>query len=264
VHVRPPLRGAPALPRRRGLLAARVPVPHLHRRDPVARPPCPPRRRRGTLAQGGPSAPGKARAGCHLPAERAVTTMPTRAPRACGKPGCPNVRPCPLHPASWAEGQRGRAMPPGWAATRERVLVRDRRWCRSCCSAPATEVHHLRPGTEGDEWLVSLCSACHLRATQAQAAAARRAERASAAVPLGARNRTALQRPARQAWAPPRRRGDAGQGPGQASGKANARSALPAAAQRWVGGNPSRGARLSAVIVAARSAPSLTDFGGRS
>jgi hypothetical protein len=65
-------------------------------------------------------------------------------------------------------------MPPGWDATRARILARDGHACRDC-GAPATEVHHERPGVERDDLLVSLCSPCHLARTLAQAQAARRA-----------------------------------------------------------------------------------------
>jgi hypothetical protein len=94
--------------------------------------------------------------------------VPTRPPTACTDPRCPNPRPCPDHPASW-----GRAMPPGWPATRARILRRDP-ICRACGSAPSTEVHHLRgPGHEADDDLAGACHPCHAAITAAQAAAAR-------------------------------------------------------------------------------------------
>ena len=99
--------------------------------------------------------------------------MPYKAPTAC-RPGCPHPRAaCPVHPpASWSDGARGRAMPPGWAATRARVLARDGHRCRDC-GAPATEVHHTVPGVEAEHLLVSLGGPCHLVITLAQARAAR-------------------------------------------------------------------------------------------
>lgn len=52
--------------------------------------------------------------------------MPARAPRSCPRPGCPHVMPCPAHPASWGQGQHGRAMPPGWGgAALARQLLAD-------------------------------------------------------------------------------------------------------------------------------------------
>jgi hypothetical protein len=95
--------------------------------------------------------------------------MPTRAPSACSHPRCVNPRPCALHPTRWAEGLRGRVMPPGWDTTRARILDRDGHTCREC-GAPADEVHHTQPGCEADHLLVSLCRGCHLRHTQEQAA----------------------------------------------------------------------------------------------
>jgi hypothetical protein len=99
--------------------------------------------------------------------------MPNRAPLGCPAPRCPNLQPCPDHPASWAQGQRGRRMPPGWTATAARILRRDP-VCRLCWLAPSAEVHHTRPGVEDDAWLLGVCSPCHLQVTLAQAALARR------------------------------------------------------------------------------------------
>jgi 5-methylcytosine-specific restriction endonuclease McrA len=103
--------------------------------------------------------------------------MPNRAPRAC-QPGCPNLRgSCPDHPvARWSAGARGRRMPPGWDATRARVLARDHHRCRQC-GAPASEAHHTEPGNEDEATIIALCEACHARITAAQAAEARRMSR---------------------------------------------------------------------------------------
>ena len=67
-------------------------------------------------------------------------------------------------------------MPPGWDATRRRILTRDGHRC-VLCGADACEVHHTIPGVEADELLVSLCSGCHAAITQAQAIAGRAAQR---------------------------------------------------------------------------------------
>jgi 5-methylcytosine-specific restriction endonuclease McrA len=64
-------------------------------------------------------------------------------------------------------------MAPGWGATRARVLARDGHHCRQC-GAEATEVHHTVPGAESEDLMLSLCAACHLPVTLAQAQAARR------------------------------------------------------------------------------------------
>jgi hypothetical protein len=61
-------------------------------------------------------------------------------------------------------------MPPGWDATRARILARD----RACwCGAPATEVHHLLPGVEEDWALRGICHPHHLAITLVQAMTAR-------------------------------------------------------------------------------------------
>jgi len=99
--------------------------------------------------------------------------MPRRAPTCCPAALCTNPRPCPDHPTRWAEGLRGRAMPPGWDATRARILARDPA-CRLCGAAPSTEVHHLLgPGHEQDHELLGVCHPCHDGETQRQAALAR-------------------------------------------------------------------------------------------
>jgi len=62
-------------------------------------------------------------------------------------------------------------MPPGWAATRRRVLNRDGHRCVQCGN-PASEVHHTSD-REDDASLVSLCHGCHASITAARARAAR-------------------------------------------------------------------------------------------
>ena len=98
--------------------------------------------------------------------------MPTRAPLSCPEPRCTRPRPCPEHPRTWGEGAHGRAMPPGWPATRARIMARDHGRCRNC-GAPATEVHHAEPGSEDDATLAALCSTCHEIITIGQALGAR-------------------------------------------------------------------------------------------
>jgi 5-methylcytosine-specific restriction enzyme A len=63
-------------------------------------------------------------------------------------------------------------MPPGWEATRARILARDPT-CRLCGARPSAEVHHTQPGREDDASLLGVCHPCHDRETQRQAALAR-------------------------------------------------------------------------------------------
>ncbi len=107
----------------------------------------------------------------------APRVSPTRAHTGCTHPGCPNPGTggrCPdhPHPRRWDGGAHGRAMPPGWAATRARILARDP-VCRLCGAAPSAEVHHTEPGIEADEALLGVCPPCHRAITATQAAAAR-------------------------------------------------------------------------------------------
>jgi 5-methylcytosine-specific restriction enzyme A len=58
-------------------------------------------------------------------------------------------------------------MPPGWTATRRRVLIRDP-ICRMCAKAPSTEVHHPEPGVADETLLMGVCAPCRLQVTKAQ------------------------------------------------------------------------------------------------
>jgi hypothetical protein len=67
-------------------------------------------------------------------------------------------------------------MPPGWDATRRRVLARDHWLCRLSfvgCTVHATEVHHSVRGVEVEATLLAACSWCHGIVTAQQATAAR-------------------------------------------------------------------------------------------
>lgn len=62
-------------------------------------------------------------------------------------------------------------MPPGWAATRARILARDGGRCLDC-GAPATIVDHHVRGIEDDANLRSLCGLCSAAKTDREAKAA--------------------------------------------------------------------------------------------
>jgi hypothetical protein len=99
--------------------------------------------------------------------------VPDAAPKACPAPGCNLARPCPDHPARWAEGQPGRRYRPGDDALRASVLARDPA-CRLAlpgCDGASREVHHVTPGQDASA--VGACRRCHAAVTAAQATAAR-------------------------------------------------------------------------------------------
>lgn len=121
---------------------------------------------------------------------------PRRAPRACPRPGCPRMQPCPDHgQPAWSGA--GRGMPAGWDRTRLRILRRDGHRCRQCGNPavvvdhiirPAAVKHHtaahimaggfgipaaaqgcLRCELEDDTNLQALCQGCSDAKTQAEA-----------------------------------------------------------------------------------------------
>jgi hypothetical protein len=105
-----------------------------------------------------------------------------RGATVCPTPGCPNLKPCPIHkPTPWAGSNRSHELPAKWGTLRLQVLERDHRCCTATdhdprCDGTANEVHHL--GAADDHrphMLASLNPWCHKVETQAEAAAARRA-----------------------------------------------------------------------------------------
>ncbi len=102
-----------------------------------------------------------------------------RAPKLCSVPTCSRTQPCPEHPTTaWRGSTRRTELPPDWARRRRRVLERDP-ICTlgTTCGglALATECHHV--GDKHDHSLANLagvCEPCHMAATLAQAAEARR------------------------------------------------------------------------------------------
>ncbi|WP_329560115.1 HNH endonuclease [Streptomyces uncialis] len=81
---------------------------------------------------------------------------------------------------TWKSSNRRAELPPNWAALRQRVIRRDRGFCRGVlsegapCTYPGTQVDHIRPGADHSmENLQLLCTWCHKRKTQAESRAAR-------------------------------------------------------------------------------------------
>lgn len=106
--------------------------------------------------------------------------MKMRGARICPTHGCPNDMPCTEHARkAWAGSTRAQRRPDGWKALRLRVLRRDAYRCQAPgCPAKATEVDHVIPNDDHDMAnLQSLCTSCHSKKTQAEAAAARRENR---------------------------------------------------------------------------------------
>lgn len=94
-----------------------------------------------------------------------------RAPKYCANRDCMELLPagttrCPDHTIRWANTRR---RPPGWKATRLRILARDK-WRCYVCGQHATEVDHIdNLGSESDDNLAAICPACHRRKSQSEA-----------------------------------------------------------------------------------------------
>lgn len=76
---------------------------------------------------------------------------------------------------AWSKGKSRRKseLPPNWAEIRRIVLDRDGRRCQFC-GAPATDVDHIRPGSDHTPSnLRALCKHCHMQRTAYQGLAAR-------------------------------------------------------------------------------------------
>ena len=78
----------------------------------------------------------------------------------CAVPGCPNLRPCAVHPGAKRNGSTR-----AWRNTRQRILGRDGYRCQQC-GAPAEHVDHITPlaagGTDDASNLRALCANCNL------------------------------------------------------------------------------------------------------
>lgn len=71
--------------------------------------------------------------------------------------------------------KRAERLPSNWHSVRSRVLSRDGYVCQICHRSVATEVDHIVHGDNHDlSNLQGVCSACHRRKTQAEAAEAQR------------------------------------------------------------------------------------------
>lgn len=113
--------------------------------------------------------------------------MSPSAPAApCATPGCPHLRPCPVHPKRPWEHDRSsataRGYGPAWRKLRAAILERDGGLCVPCRAegreSPAMSVDHVTPraegGTDDPLNLVSLCAPCRAEKDARDAAAGRR------------------------------------------------------------------------------------------
>lgn len=112
--------------------------------------------------------------------------MPHKPASPCRIPGCPNLRPCSVHPppkpfeSSTPRRRYGRS---GWAYQRtvQAVLKRDGGICRlrlPGCAIQATTADHIisprRGGTDELDNLRAACESCNKARMRQQAAEARR------------------------------------------------------------------------------------------
>lgn len=86
--------------------------------------------------------------------------MPIKRFHVCGRPGCPELTPCPKHSrprnARWSENRDGPAH--DWFA--KQVMFRAGGVCERCHERAATQAHHVRPGYDPEHGL-ALCDDCH-------------------------------------------------------------------------------------------------------
>src|SRR5437870_3991609 len=107
--------------------------------------------------------------------------MPQSLKPPCSAPGCPHLRPCPVHGQSAAaqayNRERGSATKLGYGVYWRRVRAQQLRlhpMCEECWSEGrsvlAVEVHHIIPKDQGgkDEFsnLMSICVSHHSRLTR--------------------------------------------------------------------------------------------------
>lgn len=109
--------------------------------------------------------------------------MPRATTAVCLKPGCPELRPCPVEGHErkpWETSTRSRKVASGWEQqrTNQRILRQHRFVCHVCGGFGAMQVDHVIPLGEGgddtDENKRPIhATPCHKQKTQAEAARAR-------------------------------------------------------------------------------------------
>lgn len=109
--------------------------------------------------------------------------MPRTKVTVCARPGCPELRPCPVEghePKPWASSTRKQHVRSGWQQQRDnkRILRRHRYICHVCGEFGAMQVDHVMPLFEGgpdtdDNKRPIHAEPCHREKTAAEAARAR-------------------------------------------------------------------------------------------
>ena len=207
---------------------------------------CPSPRHRRTPAQPARLQHREVHEHAAAPGQIAVVTMPVRAPTAC-RAAAPTRAPARCTGVMVRRPARGRCRRTG----QRPAPASARDGTPAARAAPPARPRSITcsPGTEGDERR-RLCSACHLKATQAQAAAARAAARSAtlSAASASAGAHTVADADARQRWAAPRDGGTGAVAPtALPAGAGTAGRSTPPSAARQGGGGPVPALRAGSV-----------------
>jgi 5-methylcytosine-specific restriction protein A len=101
-----------------------------------------------------------------------------KAPGRCGRDGCRNLNPCPIHPRGWASAKDKHPLPTNWVSLRLAVAMRDGKRCAVCGSKDSLELDHIRERSDGGSNDLSnlrfLCKKHHLEKTYEAARIRRR------------------------------------------------------------------------------------------
>lgn len=98
--------------------------------------------------------------------------------RVCGKPGCPELKPCPVHVPTpgWdaRPSKRNESRPPDAMEIRARVRQRDEGVCYWCGAPGARHVDHVLAIADGGTWdeanMAVMHERCHDEKTRNEAA----------------------------------------------------------------------------------------------
>ena len=106
-----------------------------------------------------------------------VVDVCPRAIKRCGRAGCDEPMPCPVHThAPWQGSTRHDTLPDDWPSRVAYVLARDPVCTLQLagCTGDSTQVDHAGPRTDHDVGsLRGVCGPCHASRSGAQGAAGR-------------------------------------------------------------------------------------------